>query len=93
MVPPPGIVLVTQIGATLTGTFPAAACFALMAILRLARYNLETEPDNESHVAFSGLPSGLTETDQPLGGVQFLNLSHIAEAYAATVRARAMALT
>jgi histidine ammonia-lyase len=39
--------------------------------------------------AFSGLPSGLTEADSPLGGVQFLNLSHIAEAYAATVRARA----
>ena len=39
--------------------------------------------------AFSGLPSGLAHSAGPLGGVQFLNLSHIAEAHAAMVRARA----
>jgi histidine ammonia-lyase len=39
--------------------------------------------------AFSGLPSGLAHAAGPLGGVQFLNLSHIAEAHAAMVRARA----
>jgi histidine ammonia-lyase len=39
--------------------------------------------------AFSGLPSGLTEEPSALGGVQFLNLSHIAEAYAAACRAKA----
>ncbi len=38
---------------------------------------------------FSGLPSGLTDTPTALGGVQFLNLSHIGEAYAAAARARA----
>ncbi len=39
--------------------------------------------------AFSGLPSGLTTDNTALGGVQFLNLSHIAEAYAAAARRRA----
>lgn len=38
---------------------------------------------------FSGLPSGLTDHPSALGGVQFLNLSHIAEAYAAAARRRA----
>ena len=38
---------------------------------------------------FSGLPSGLTPHKSALGGVQFLNLSHIAEAYAAAARRRA----
>lgn len=37
--------------------FAAAACFALMAILRLARFNLETEHDQDSHADFRGLPS------------------------------------
>lgn len=37
--------------------FAAAACFALMAILRLARFNLETEHDADSHADFKGLPS------------------------------------
>jgi CDP-diacylglycerol--serine O-phosphatidyltransferase len=37
--------------------FLAAAAFTLMAILRLARFNLETEHDAESHASFSGLPS------------------------------------
>lgn len=39
--------------------------------------------------AFSGLPSGLNVEASALGGVQFLNLSHIAEAYAAAARRRA----
>jgi CDP-diacylglycerol--serine O-phosphatidyltransferase len=37
--------------------FTAAACFTLMGILRLARFNLDTEHDAESHQEFSGLPS------------------------------------
>lgn len=38
---------------------------------------------------FSALPIGLAPDDRALGGVQFLNLSHIAEAYAAAARRRA----
>jgi CDP-diacylglycerol--serine O-phosphatidyltransferase len=37
--------------------FIAAAAFALMAILRLARFNLETTTDESSHRDFKGLPS------------------------------------
>lgn len=37
--------------------FIAAAAFALMAILRLARFNLENDPDEKSHQSFKGLPS------------------------------------
>ena len=37
--------------------FVAAAVFAIMAILRLARFNLETEPDESAHQFFKGLPS------------------------------------
>jgi len=37
--------------------FVAAAVFSVMAILRLARFNLETEPDSSSHQLFKGLPS------------------------------------
>lgn len=38
-------------------TFIAAVIFAVMAILRLARFNLENDPDPEAHRAFKGLPS------------------------------------
>ena len=37
--------------------FIAAAAFALMAILRLARFNLETSTDAADHQGFRGLPS------------------------------------
>lgn len=37
--------------------FVAAAVFSVMAILRLARFNLETDPDESSHLEFRGLPS------------------------------------
>ena len=37
--------------------FICAAVFSLMAILRLARFNTETEHDEESHAFFKGLPS------------------------------------
>ena len=37
--------------------FVAAAFFAIMAILRLARFNLETDNDAASHMEFRGLPS------------------------------------
>lgn len=38
-------------------SFLAAAAFSLMAVLRLARFNLETEHDAASHESFRGLPS------------------------------------
>lgn len=37
--------------------FLCAAAFSLMAILRLVRFNLETEPDEDAHQSFKGLPS------------------------------------
>ncbi|MEZ6013939.1 MAG: CDP-alcohol phosphatidyltransferase family protein [Planctomycetota bacterium] len=37
--------------------FVCAAAFTLMAVLRLARFNTETEPDEASHAFFKGLPS------------------------------------
>lgn len=37
--------------------FVCAAAFSLMAVLRLARFNTETEPDEASHAYFKGLPS------------------------------------
>lgn len=37
--------------------FVAASFFAIMAILRLARFNLETDNDAASHMEFRGLPS------------------------------------
>ena len=37
--------------------FLAAASFSLMAVLRLARFNLETEHDASAHDEFRGLPS------------------------------------
>ncbi len=37
--------------------FLAAAAFALMALLRLARFNLESDTDEASHQEFRGLPS------------------------------------
>ncbi|MCA9580201.1 MAG: aromatic amino acid lyase [Myxococcales bacterium] len=39
--------------------------------------------------SFSGLPAGLAADHGPTGGVQFLNLGHIAESHAATARAAA----
>ena len=37
--------------------FIAAAVFSVMAILRLARFNLENDPDPAAHKHFKGLPS------------------------------------
>lgn len=37
--------------------FFVAALYSLMAILRLARFNIESDHDEESHRSFSGLPS------------------------------------
>jgi CDP-diacylglycerol--serine O-phosphatidyltransferase len=37
--------------------FIAAAVYSTMAILRLARFNLESDPDESSHLEFRGLPS------------------------------------
>lgn len=37
--------------------FFVAALYALMAVLRLARFNVENDHDEESHRSFSGLPS------------------------------------
>ncbi len=38
-------------------SFLAAAAFSLMAVLRLARFNLETEHEADQHRMFHGLPS------------------------------------
>lgn len=38
-------------------SFLAAAAFTLMAVLRLARFNLETDHDEADHLGFKGLPS------------------------------------
>jgi CDP-diacylglycerol---serine O-phosphatidyltransferase len=38
-------------------TLVAASVYSVMAILRLARFNLENDPDPEAHRAFKGLPS------------------------------------
>lgn len=55
--------------------------------------NVSTQRLHKLHwPEFSGLPPGLAVESSALGGVQFLNLSHIAEAYAATARARASAV-
>ncbi|MBN1765402.1 MAG: phosphatidylcholine/phosphatidylserine synthase [Sedimentisphaerales bacterium] len=35
----------------------AAACYVCCALLRLARFNVETTPDISSHMIFNGLPS------------------------------------
>ncbi len=37
--------------------FLAVACFTLLAVIRLARFNLTTEPGEEHHRFFQGLPS------------------------------------
>jgi CDP-diacylglycerol--serine O-phosphatidyltransferase len=37
--------------------FVAAAVYSTMAILRLARFNLENDPDDSAHLEFRGLPS------------------------------------
>ncbi|MDP6538172.1 MAG: phosphatidylcholine/phosphatidylserine synthase [Planctomycetota bacterium] len=37
--------------------FAAAGCYALMAMLRLARFNLESDHDASAHADFRGLPS------------------------------------
>lgn len=37
--------------------FLAAAVFAMLALLRLARFTLETDPDPDEHKSFKGLPS------------------------------------
>ena len=61
-----GLLTGTAIGLTIpsyadfTGFFLAAASFSIMAILRLVRFNLESEKEQESHAAhayFRGLPS------------------------------------
>ena len=38
-------------------TFVAACVYSIMAILRLARFNLDNDPDPEAHKTFKGLPS------------------------------------
>jgi len=38
-------------------TFAAAVIYALMAMLRLVRFNLDNDPDPEAHKSFRGLPS------------------------------------
>jgi CDP-diacylglycerol--serine O-phosphatidyltransferase len=56
------LVLVAHEGAPIGYDVPrlhilAAASFPLLAILRLARFNLESDAEHESHTEFRGLPS------------------------------------
>ena len=71
------------------GTLLTVGTDALRAALATA-VDISAQRMHKLHwPAFSGLPSGLTSAGSALGGVQFLNLSHIAEAYAAAVRGHA----
>lgn len=56
--------------------FVAAAVFATMAILRLARFNLETEPDESAHRHFKGLPSPAAAGTVAATILMYLSLKH-----------------
>jgi CDP-diacylglycerol---serine O-phosphatidyltransferase len=56
--------------------FVAAAVFATMAILRLARFNLETEPDESAHRHFKGLPSPAAAGTVASSILMYLSLKH-----------------
>ncbi len=56
--------------------FVAAAVFSTMAILRLARFNLETEPDEAAHRHFKGLPSPAAAGTVAASILMYLSLKH-----------------
>jgi len=55
--------------------FLAVAAFTLMAVLRLARFNLDTGDDEESHGEFQGLPSPAAAGSVIVLILMFLSLS------------------
>lgn len=57
-------------------TFVAAAVFTSMAILRLARFNLENDPDPEAHRTFKGLPSPAAAGAVVATLLMYLSLRH-----------------
>jgi CDP-diacylglycerol--serine O-phosphatidyltransferase len=57
-------------------TFVAAAVYATMAILRLARFNLENDPDPEAHRTFKGLPSPSAAGSMCATMLMYLALRH-----------------
>ncbi|MBL8859988.1 MAG: CDP-alcohol phosphatidyltransferase family protein [Planctomycetes bacterium] len=57
-------------------TFVAAMVFTVMAILRLARFNLENDPDPEAHRAFKGLPSPAAAGAVTATMLMYLSLRH-----------------
>lgn len=57
-------------------TFVAAMVFTVMAILRLARFNLENDPDPEAHRTFKGLPSPAAAGSIAATVLMYLSLRH-----------------
>jgi CDP-diacylglycerol--serine O-phosphatidyltransferase len=57
-------------------TFIAAFVFSVMAILRLARFNLENDPDPEAHRTFRGLPSPGAAGAVTASMLMYLSLAH-----------------
>ncbi len=56
--------------------FVAAIVFTAMAILRLARFNLENDPDPEAHATFKGLPSPAAAGSVVATILMYLSLRH-----------------
>jgi phosphatidylserine synthase len=56
--------------------FVAAIVFTVMAILRLARFNLENDPDPEAHRTFKGLPSPAAAGAVAATVLMYLSLRH-----------------
>jgi CDP-diacylglycerol--serine O-phosphatidyltransferase len=56
--------------------FVAAIVFTVMAILRLARFNLENDPDPEAHRTFKGLPSPAAAGAVAATILMYLSLRH-----------------
>jgi len=56
--------------------FVAAIVFTVMAILRLARFNLENDPDPEAHKTFKGLPSPAAAGAVVATILMYLSLRH-----------------
>jgi CDP-diacylglycerol--serine O-phosphatidyltransferase len=57
-------------------TFVLAVLFSVMAILRLARFNLENDPDPEAHREFKGLPSPAAAGAVVATLLMYLSLRH-----------------
>lgn len=57
-------------------TFVAAGVYTVMALLRLARFNLENDPDPEAHRTFKGLPSPAAAGSVAATILMYLSLRH-----------------